>query len=88
MITLTDYSAQESVVTDTLHAIHLQQCKTVLEILNPKLEIDGNQWCYIWGQMPETYIVGFGDTPFKAMEDFCNSFYNQKVIPTKTIGHE
>ena len=56
---------------------------SIISALKPKFSRQGNQWCYLYGDMPSDYIVGFGDTPVNAMDDFINSFYNQKaMIPT------
>jgi hypothetical protein len=74
--------AEESIVTETLHNINLNRYKTVIEMLKPTLIIDGNQWCYIWGSLPEpSCIVGFGDTPYQALEYFCLDFYANKPKP-------
>jgi hypothetical protein len=58
--------------------LSLEQNKHIIQMLRPRLEKDGNQWCYIWGQMPESYIAGFGDTIALAANDFKNSYYTQK----------
>jgi len=39
-------------------------------LFKPKLSIDGNQWCALYGQNLQDGIAGFGDTPAKAMLDF------------------
>lgn len=36
----------------------------------PKLSIDGNQWCALYGDNLQDGVAGFGDTPAKAMHDF------------------
>ena len=62
--------------------IHLRMQEDLLTIaaLKPTLSVDGNQYCYIIGQIPEPdCVVGFGDTPMLAMKDFCNNFRTQKV---------
>ena len=57
---------------------------SIITALKPTFSKDGNQWCYLYGELPNDCIVGFGDTPVSAMEDFVNNFYNQKaVIPPK-----
>ena len=32
----------------------------------PKLSIDGNQWCALYGENLQDGVAGFGDTPAKA----------------------
>lgn len=40
-----------------------------------RLVRDGNQWCYILGEMPVDYVAGFGKSPYDAMQDFWNEFH-------------
>lgn len=49
-----------------------------IEQLKPVLSIDGNQYCYLLGEMPKDYVVGFGDTTWKAAQDFHNNYINSK----------
>lgn len=59
----------------------------VIKALNPSLIKEGNQWCFILGEMPINFLAGFGDTPAKAMTDFVNNFYNEtiKIPPKKEV---
>jgi len=50
----------------------------IIEKLKPILKKDGNEWCYIIGEMPENYLSGFGNTPREAMYDFCKNFSTEK----------
>lgn len=52
----------------------------VIESLKPEFSKDGNQFCYLYGNLPNDCIVGFGDTPYLAMVDFVNNFYSQKPL--------
>lgn len=36
----------------------------------PKVFIDGNQWCALYGDNLQDGVAGFGDSPAKAMWDF------------------
>ena len=57
---------------------------SIITALKPVFSRDGNQWCYLYGELPNNCIVGFGDTPVNAMDDFVNCFYNQKaIVPPK-----
>lgn len=47
--------------------------------LKPKLYIDGNQWCVLYGDNIQEGLVGFGDTPAKAVVDFDTNYFNQKA---------
>jgi hypothetical protein len=39
-------------------------------IYKPKLSIDGNQWCALYGDNIQDGVAGFGDSPEKAYQDF------------------
>jgi hypothetical protein len=39
-------------------------------IYKPKLSIDGNQWCALYGENIQEGVVGFGVSPEKAYEEF------------------
>jgi hypothetical protein len=41
----------------------------------PKLSADGNQFCFLLGDDLQSGIAGFGDTAYKAMQDFNKNFY-------------
>ena len=51
----------------------------LIESLKPRFCKDGNQFCFILGEMPEGYLAGFGDTVHNAVLDFSKSFYTQKL---------
>jgi hypothetical protein len=42
----------------------------LVRLLNPKISIDGDQWCVLWGENLQDGITGFGDTPAKAVYAF------------------
>ncbi len=39
-------------------------------IMKPKLSLDGNMWCALYGENIQDGVAGFGTSPAKAMEDF------------------
>ena len=49
-------------------------------LFRPKLSIDGNQWCALYGDNPQDGVAGFGDSPTKAMWDFDRAW--QKDLPS------
>lgn len=51
----------------------------LIELLKPELSKDGNQFCFIYGQLPNDCVVGFGDTVGQAMWDFNKNFWNNKA---------
>ena len=50
----------------------------LIEKLKPKFSKDGNQWCYLYGELPNDCIIGFGDTAVQAMYDFQKNFLTAK----------
>ena len=70
---------------DLLAKIELEKNLSVINALNPKFSKDGNQYSFLYGELPNDCIVGFGDTPNEAMKDFVNNFYIQKSTPIKPL---
>ena len=60
--------------------LDLERRLSIINALNPTFSKDGNQWCYLYGELPNDCIVGFGDTPHDAVNDFVMNFYNQKAV--------
>lgn len=60
--------------------LDLEKRLSIISALKPTFSKDGNQWCYLYGELPNDCIVGFGDTPHDAMNDFVMNFYNQKAV--------
>ncbi len=48
----------------------VRECVRPSVLFRPRLSIDGNQWCALYGDNLQDGVAGFGDTPEKAMEDF------------------
>lgn len=55
--------AQEISYTAILHS-------TPSAVYRPKISIDGNQWCALYGDDLQNGVCGFGDSPADAMRDF------------------
>lgn len=54
-------------------------------LYKPKLSIDGNQWCALYGENLQDGVAGFGDTPEKAYEDFDRE-WKKPLPPRKQEG--
>ena len=74
-----DDDKQMMIVEAACHAIVMNQQaeRTVIEererpsyLWKPKLSIDGNQWCALFGENLQDGVAGFGDSPAKAMLEF------------------
>ncbi len=44
-------------------------------ILRPRLSIDGNQWCALFGENLQDGVVGFGQSPEEAYADFDSEWH-------------
>lgn len=48
--------------------------------LRPKMFIDGDQWCALYGENLQDGVAGFGSTPAKAEADFNRAWLNDAAI--------
>lgn len=44
-------------------------------MLKPKLFLDGNLWCALYGDNIQDGVTGFGSSPSKAYEDFDKNWH-------------
>lgn len=47
--------------------------------LNAKFSQDGDQFCWLYGELPNNCILGFGSTAKEATHDFWMNFHNYKA---------
>ncbi len=47
-------------------------------VYRPTLMADGTKWCAIYGEDLQTGVVGFGDTPDKAMRAFDTAWLTER----------
>jgi len=83
-----DYERAESGQRE-LHELNVYQSKisaavleeelTRFKILKPKIYIDGNQWCVLYGENIQDGVCGFGDTPDKAIWDW-NKQWDKSLV--------
>jgi len=69
---------QEKEHREKMNLIIEQQEYNLVAILKPKITIDGNQWCVLYGENLQDGIAGFGETPYTAILNF-NSAWNKKI---------
>lgn len=50
---------------------------SLVGLLRPKIFIDGNQWCALYGDNMQDGIAGFGDSPILAVYDFNAAWYEK-----------
>jgi hypothetical protein len=59
--------------------ILLERSLILVKYLKPKFGKDGNQFFYMLGELPNPdCIVGFGNSPERALINFCLDFYGVK----------
>lgn len=46
--------------------------------LRPKIFIDGNKWCALYGDNLQDGVAGFGDSPAEAEQEF-NAAWGKKI---------
>lgn len=49
-------------------------------LMRPRLFIDGDKWCALYGKDLQNGVAGFGDSPAEATADFSAAWY--KKLPT------
>lgn len=75
-----DHYRGSQIGDEMISNLELEKSLSIIKAFNPDFSKDGNQYCYLYGTLPNDCIVGFGDTPYLAMNDFVNNFFNQKVV--------
>lgn len=53
-------------------------------VFKPRLFIDGNQWCALYGENIQDGVAGFGDSPADACAAFDAAWF--KKLPTRKEG--
>ena len=65
---------QDYVHEGNMNLIVEKQEYNLFSMLKPKVSIDGNQWCVLYGEDLQSGIAGFGDSLYLAILDFNKSF--------------
>ena len=63
--------------------LQTEQDMQLVSMLKPEFTKDGNMYCYAYPSLkglPNDCVLGFGETPLKAAQDFNNNFYNSKAV--------
>ena len=64
---------------ERIEALYMETFRPSM-LYKPKLSIDGNQWCALYGDNLQDGVAGFGDSPDAAYRAFDNAWY-EKVKP-------
>ena len=73
----------ESAYWNQMYANALEGMRPAIQ-LRPRLSIDGNKWCAMYGDNLQDGVAGFGDSPDLAYWDFDKQWcakLNQKEQP-------
>jgi hypothetical protein len=57
----------------------------LVAILRPRVFIDGNQWCVMYGENIQDGVCGFGDSPARAASAF-NKAWHQSLTPNARLS--
>lgn len=69
-----------NLVSDMQRTQEVNEMLDLVSKLGAVFSQDGDQYCWLCGTPPNDCIIGFGDTPSKALQNFHNNFYTQKAI--------
>ncbi len=64
-----DFSWQKAILSQEISAV-ANTMRAPSAIYRPKLSIDGDKWCALYGENLQDGVAGFGDSPCEACEDF------------------
>jgi hypothetical protein len=84
IMTFQDGWREDQVHGVMMEAYEQQKRFVIINGLGAKLSRDGNQFCFIVGDMPEHTVVGFGETVAKAAIDFEHNYYNSIAVAPRT----
>ena len=71
-----DFSHHEEILyQEALNVANEKRRPSVL--FRPSIQIDGNQWCALYGEDLQSGVAGFGDTPDKAMDNFDENWHKK-----------
>lgn len=72
---LLEFRFQEELFSHAKDTEWMRQDAVIFQMLQPRIDKDGDQWMCIYGELPEpNCIVGFGDTPQAAVELFIKAY--------------
>ena len=68
------HAEQQRERTAVMEAEMLAGKYSIAVFLRPRLFIDGDKWCALYGENLQDGVAGFGDTPEQAFNDFNTAF--------------
>jgi hypothetical protein len=74
-----DHHRGNQILDDIQEQIFQNTQLDIIVKLQPSFSKDGNQYCYLYGTLPNDCVVGYGETAYLAMRDFVKNFHSQKA---------
>lgn len=71
---MSDWSRVEAVARDAIANTEYALTRPHV-LMRPRLSLDGDQWCALYGSNLQNGVSGFGSTPALAMENFDKAWY-------------
>ena len=76
-----DYDTLTSHTNQSLHSAAIEaEEMNLVSLLRPRVFIDGNKWCVLYGENLQNGVAGFGDSPILAVYDF-NKAWRKPLRP-------
>jgi hypothetical protein len=77
-------NAHYCLTMESLHSAAVEAEEfNLVAILKPRIFIDGDQWCVLYGQNIQDGVAGFGKSPILAIYDFNNAWRTE--LPSKLL---
>jgi hypothetical protein len=73
-----DWSHSQAMIRDQF-MIAASEIQRPAMLLKPKIYLDGDKWCALYGDNLQDGVAGFGDSPALAFEDFDKNWYSKNV---------
>ena len=74
-----ELSLKLQMLYELLHR-HILELNRPFILLKPKIQIDGDSWCVLYGENLQDGVCGFGDTPVQASINFDIAWLNEKAF--------
>lgn len=76
MLIVNSFCAAAEVLRDgaAQYSAAMEELRRPSNVYRPRLYIDGNQWCALYGDNLQDGVAGFGDSPDAATRDFDKSW--------------
>jgi hypothetical protein len=69
-----DISHARAMLQEQIHAVGYDMCRPST-LFRPRIFIDGNMWCALYGDNLQDGVAGFGKSPDEAMGDFDKNWH-------------